>query len=89
MSNLWSTPLRNARPNWHDCTVPKLQWRGRGSDSIYLASKSRGFAAGLGAHTKSAARRDQAHEVSDEEEIGRDHRNRRGCYWRVVRLQLV
>lgn len=91
MPNLWSTPLRNARSNRHDGSVPKLQRPRHNSEWIYLTSTSLGSAAASGANTESARRADQAHEDWDEEEIEleHDHCNRRDCYWRVVRLQLV
>jgi hypothetical protein len=91
MSNLRSTPLRNARTNRHDCTVPNLQRSRHYSNPIYLNATTPGFAAASTASTGSARRGDQAHEDSSEEEIEleHDHHNRRDCYWRVVRLQLV
>ena len=66
----------------------KLQRRGHDSDAIYLTSTSPNFPAASAASTKSAGRGDQAHEASDEEEIGYNHGNRRGC-GRVVRLRLA
>jgi hypothetical protein len=43
MSNLRSTPVRDACPNRRDSTMPKLQYRGRRSGCIYLASTTPGF----------------------------------------------
>jgi hypothetical protein len=40
MSNLRSTPLRNARANRHDCTVPKLQCGGHRSEDLYVSSST-------------------------------------------------
>ena len=90
MSNLWATPLRDPRPNRRNGTMSKLQRRGDRSDAIYLTAKTPGFfAAASAASRESAERGHQAHEVSDDEEIGHDDRNGRRCYWRVARLQLV
>ena len=44
MSDVWPAPLRDPRPNQHDRTVPKLQWRGHSSDPKHLTSTTSAFA---------------------------------------------
>ena len=43
MSDVWPAPLRDPRPNQHDRTVPKLQWRGHSSDPKHLTSTTPAF----------------------------------------------
>src|SRR4029077_16812929 len=38
MSNLWSTPLRDTRPNRRNSSVPKLQCRGHRPENLYVTS---------------------------------------------------
>src|SRR6266550_8768323 len=38
MSKLWSTPLRDTRPNRRNSSVPKLQCRGHRSEDLYVTS---------------------------------------------------
>jgi len=45
MSEVWPAPLRDARPNQHDRTVPKLQWDDQSCEPKYLTSTTPGFAA--------------------------------------------